>query len=200
MSNEKQLWVLAGGNGAGKSTFYKHYLADFSLKFVNADLIAKEINPKNPEELSYSAAKIAEHFRNDLLSQGASFCFETVFSHESKIDFIAQAKGLGYKIILVYIHLCDSSLNEARVYQRTKEGGHSVPTDKIHSRIPRTMKHIKTALTLVDEAYILDNSSVQNRFKQMVVKKNGEYDIKVNHTPAWVKDILPIKMGSVGSE
>lgn len=191
MPNEKQLWVLAGGNGAGKSTFFKHYLADYGIKLVNADLIAKEINPKNPEKQSYDAATIAATIRSDLLSQGVSFCFETVFSHESKIDFIAQAKAMGYKIILVYIHLFDSSLNEARVHQRIKEGGHSVPADKIHSRIPRTMKHIKTALTIVDEAWIIDNSSERNRFRQMVVMKSGKYEIKVKPIPDWVKALLP---------
>lgn len=194
MSNKKQLWVLAGGNGAGKSTFYKHYLEELGIKFINADVIAKEISPKNSEKLSKEAAKIAENIRNDLLSEGASFCFETVFSHESKIDFIARAKGMGYKVILVYIHLIDSSLNEARVYQRTKEGGHSVPIEKIHSRIPRTMEHIKIALTIVDEAWILDNSSAQNRFQQLVVMKSGKYEIKVDPIPEWVKTILPIEI------
>ena len=194
MPDEKQLWVLAGGNGAGKSTFFKHYLEDYGIKFVNADMIAKEINPRNPEELSYDGAAIAAYIRNDLLSEGASFCFETVFSHDSKIDFIAQAKGMGYKIILVYIHLIDSSLNEARVYQRTKEGGHGVPAEKIHSRIPRTMKNIRIALTMVDEARILDNSSEENRFQQMVVMKSGEYEIKVDPIPDWVKAILPVEI------
>lgn len=194
MPNKKQLWVLAGGNGAGKSTFYKHYLEDYGMIFVNADIIAKEISPKSSKELSYSAAAMAAKIRNDLLSQGVSFCFETVFSHESKIDFIAHAKSLGYKIILVYIHLINSSLNEARVYQRTKEGGHDVPIEKIHSRIPRTMEHIKNAITIVDEAWILDNSSEKDRFKQMVVMKSGEYEVKVNQIPEWVKDILPIEI------
>jgi hypothetical protein len=83
-----------------------------------------------------------------LISQGISFCFETVFSHDSKIDFLARAKANGYTIILVYIHLFDSRLNEARVKQRISEGGHRVPIDKIHSRIPRTLQHIKTALSI----------------------------------------------------
>ncbi|MGD9158915.1 MAG: zeta toxin family protein [Desulfobacteraceae bacterium] len=193
MPDEKQLWVLAGGNGAGKTTFFKHYLAEFGLKFVNADLIARDINPDNPEKSSYEAVTIAANIRDNLISQGKSFCYETVFSHESKIDFIAQAKGLGYKIILVYIHLIDSNLNEARVYQRVTEGGHNVPADKIHSRIQRTIKHIKVALTLVDEAWILDNSSEKNRFQQMAVMKSGKYDIKAYPIPDWVKAILPIE-------
>ncbi len=149
MSDAKQLWVLAGGNGAGKSTFYNQYLSKYCIKFINADLIAKAINPENPEMFSYEAATLATDMREDMIKQGTSFCFETVFSHESKIDFIAMAKTHGYTVILVYIHLIDSSLNEARVHQRTFEGGHDVPVDKIHSRIPRTIKHVKTVLPFI---------------------------------------------------
>ncbi len=102
-----------------------------------------------------------------------------------------MAKAHGYSIILVYIHLTDPSLNEARVYQRTLEGGHDVSAEKIHSRIPRTMKNSKTALPLVDEAWILDNSSGQNRFQQIAIVKSGYCEKKVNSLPAWVMDLLP---------
>ena len=125
-----------------------------------------------------------------MISQGVPFCFETVFSHESKIDFLAQAKANGYKIILVYFHLFDSSLNEARVKQRVSEGGHSVPTEKIHSRIPRTMKHIKTALSIVEEARILDNSSKDDPFQQIIVMKSGNYEVKAEPLPKWARELL----------
>ena len=191
MATSRQLWVLAGGNGAGKTTFYNLYLARYGIKFVNADLIAKDIDRENPEGFSYHAATVAAKIREDLISQGVSFCFETVFSHESKIDFIAQAKANGYKIILVYIHLFDSSLNEARVKQRVAEGGHDVPTEKIHARIPRTMKHIKIALSIVDEARILDNSSKDDPFRQIIVMKAGNYVAKVDPLPQWARVLLP---------
>jgi predicted ABC-type ATPase len=192
MSNSKQLWVIAGGNGAGKSTFYNLYLGKYGIKFVNADLIAKDLDSQNPEGLSYHAATLAAKIREDLISQGVSFCFETVFSHESKIDFLAQAKANGYTIILVYIHLFDSSLNEARVKQRISEGGHNVPTEKIHSRIPRIRQLIKTALSIVDEARILDNSSKANPFQQIIVMKSGNYEAKADPLPEWAMDLLPI--------
>jgi predicted ABC-type ATPase len=191
MANLRQLWVLAGGNGAGKSTFYNLHLAKYGIKFVNADLIAKDLNSENPEGLSYHAATLAAAIREDLISQGVSFCFETVFSHESKIDFLAQAKTNGYTIILVYIHLFDSSLNEARVKQRISEGGHSVPIEKIHSRIPRTMQLIKTALSIVDEARILDNSFKADPFQQIIVMKSGNYEAKADPLPEWAKNLLP---------
>jgi len=191
MSDTKQLWVLAGGNGAGKSTFYNQYLSKYGIKFINADLIAKTIDPDNPEKFSYEAATLATDMREDMIIQGTSFCFETVFSHESKIDFVAMAKAHGCTVILVYIHLIDSSLNEARVHQRTFEGGHDVPVEKIHSRIPRTMKHVKTVLPIVDEAWFLDNSSEKNRFQQIVIMKSGHFEKKVNPLPKWVVNLLP---------
>ncbi|MEE4240348.1 MAG: AAA family ATPase [Desulfopila sp.] len=191
MSGKKQLWVLAGGNGAGKSTFYQHYLSRYGIKFVNADLIARTMDPDHPERLSYEAAMLATEMRENMIAQGESFCFETVFSHPAKIDFIAMAKTRGYTVILVYIHLSDPGLNEARVYQRTLEGGHDVPADKIRSRIPKTMNNIKTTLPLVDEAWILDNSSGQNRFQQVIIIRQGCWERKVELLPDWVMGLLP---------
>ncbi len=192
MAASKKLWVLAGGNGAGKTTFYHLYLSRYGIKFVNADSIARDIDSANPEEISYEAATLAAKIREDLIAQGVSFCFETVFSHASKIDFLARAKAMGYKIILIYIHLFDSSLNEARVRQRVAEGGHGVPTEKIHARIPRTVQHIKTALSIVDEARILDNSSRANPFRQIFVLQAGNYEAQVAPLPPWARDLYPV--------
>jgi len=82
---------------------------------VNADNIARDIAPDAPEASSYDAARIAERLRVTLLKKGISFCFETVFSHPSKIDFVAEAKALGYEIILVFIHLDHSQVGFHRV-------------------------------------------------------------------------------------
>jgi predicted ABC-type ATPase len=69
--------------------------------------------------------------------------------------------------ILAYIHLAPLDLNEARVHQRVSEGGHSVPPDKIRSRLPRTLKNVAVALPLVDEARLLDNSFRDKPFQQV---------------------------------
>jgi len=64
-----------------------------------------------------------------------------------------------------------------------QSGGHGVPPEKIHTRIPRTLEHIRTALNMVQQAFILDNSSYENRFKQLVVKDSGQYEFKVDPVP-----------------
>ena len=190
MTASKQLWLLTGGNGAGKSTFYRLFLETKGIHCVNADLIAKKINPENPEKVSYEAASLAMRLLEELLYQGTSFCYETVFSHPSKIDLVAKAKALGYEIILVYIHLDTPALNEARVSQRVSVGGHSVPGDKIRSRIPRTMKNIATVLPLVNEARLLNNSHLKSYFQQVAIVRQSMREMVINPLPKWAEEIL----------
>ena len=190
MSTPRQLWLLAGGNGAGKSTFYRTRLAPLGLPLVNADVIARELCPDDPEAFSYTAAQVAGEIRHNLLQEGRSFCFETVFSHPSKIDFIARAKSLGYQIVLVFIHLEPVSLNKARISQRVSEGGHNVPDTKVEARIPRLLANIKTAIALCDQVRLLDNSSAEDPFRLLATVRNGEVEHHCGATAAWVRYLL----------
>jgi len=190
LTERKQLWILAGGNGAGKSTFYRTQLAPLGLPFVNADILAKELYSQAPEEHSYDAAKLATEIRFKLLNEGRSFCFETVFSHPSKIDFVAQAKALGYEIILVFIHLDTVYLNQARVAQRLSEGGYNVPDEKVASRIPRLLQNIKITIPLCDQVRILNNSRIDSPFEQVAVIRNGQKFQQEIVLPDWAKDLL----------
>jgi len=188
-NNKKQLWILVGGNGAGKSTFYRLYLKPLGIPFVNADLIAREIAPDNPEKASYRASQIGERMRYELLREGASFCFETVFSHTSKVDFLAHAKAFGYEIICVFIHLNNLGLNKARVHQRVAEGGHRVPDNKIGPRIIRTLHNVSAAIPLCTQVRLLDNSSYQNPFQQVAVIKNNKIEWFQDPPPAWATSL-----------
>ena len=184
-----QLWLLAGGNGAGKSTFYRLYLKPRGIPFVNADIIAQHLFPEDPEQLSYAASQQAERIRLRYLEEQRSFCFETVFSHPSKIDFLAQAKTLGYAITLVFIHLEFAQLNQARVAQRVSEGGHSVPPEKISSRIPRTLEYIKAAIPLADRVEVLDNSRQDQPFQRVLSIVAGKQHKHRDPLPEWAKDL-----------
>jgi predicted ABC-type ATPase len=104
--------------------------------------------------------------------------------------FRSKAKSLGYEVILVYIHLETSDLNEARVSQRVSEGGHDVPSEKIRSRIPRTMKHIVKVLPLVDSAFLLDNSYKTDPYQRIAVVRLGRKRILCDNPPPWALDML----------
>ncbi|OOZ40286.1 hypothetical protein BOW53_08235 [Solemya pervernicosa gill symbiont] len=182
--------MLVGGNGAGKSTFYKHYLEPLGLPFINADILARMAYPDAPEAHSYDAAKIAEQMRNELLLSGDSFCYETVYSHPSKVDFVAQAKALGYEVIMVVVHLQSDELNRARVAERVSEGGHFVPNDKVNSRIPRTLKHIKISIPLCDRVQVYDNSSTESPFIPVFSVTDGTVEPLVSPLPDWAEVML----------
>jgi len=196
MSGSKQLWLLAGGNGVGKSTFYRLFLEPLGLIFVNADLIARQLDKNQPEALSYEAAAMAATLRTSLLQQGCSFCFETVFSHPSKIDFVAEAKALAYETILVYIHLESVALNQARVAQRVLEGGHNVPANKVASRIPRTMRNIHQALPLFDSVKFYDNSLYVKPYRCVAEIQHGQFKPLVEVMPDWVDEIVQHRAGN----
>ena len=186
----KQLWILVGGNGAGKSTFYRLMLKSLGIPFINADQIAREIYPDDPEGNSYNAAKVAEQIRMEQVQAGNTFCFETVFSHPSKIDFLAHARALGYQIILVLIHLEQTDLNIARISQRVSEGGHYVPNEKVEQRIPRTLAHVKKAIPLCDQVRILDNSSTDSPFVPVVSIIEGRTTHHLDPLPEWARCLV----------
>jgi predicted ABC-type ATPase len=185
-----ELWAIVGGNGAGKSTFYKLFLAPQKIPFINADVIAKEIAPENPEAASYDAAGIAAQQRENAIRDNQNFCFETVFSHESKIDLLAKARAAGYEVNLVVIYLSSVEVNKARVKQRVASGGHDVPEDKIASRIPRTHNNVAVAVDLSDCVYMIDNSSCDDPFRRMVTKEGGAVTIHEQDAPEWVTHLF----------
>lgn len=186
----KQLWILVGGNGAGKSTFYRLMLEPLGIAFINADQIARAIYPDDPEGNSYNAARLAGQMCQEQIQAGNSFCFETVFSHPSKIDFLGRARALGYQIILVLVHLEHTDLNKARISQRVSEGGHNVPDEKVEQRIPRTLALVKKAIPLCDQVRILDNSRSDSPFTPVVSIIGGRTTRHLNPLPAWAEKLV----------
>ena len=190
VTTQPELWLLVGGNGAGKTTFYERFLAPRKIPLVNADNIARSVWPDAPEKHSYEAALIAERERFRLLEERQSFCFETVFSHPSKVDFVGAAKAAGFRIRLFYFHLELASLNKVRVVSRVKAGGHNVPEAKIEARIPRTLANLRQCIGLVDELHLVDNSSLDHPYVRIAVWQDGQWRSFVETLPGWASDLI----------
>ena len=189
-SGQPQLWLLAGGNGAGKSTFYRTRLKQHDVEFVNADLIERGFEPGSVDISSYAAATLARERYRAHLERKLSFCYETVFSHRSKLEMLADAKHAGYDVTLVFIHLIDPTLNQLRVQQRVTEGGHSVPSEKIATRIPRTLDLMCEAVELADTAWLLDNSNRDDPFRMIATKGKNGFTAYVDPLPTWASKII----------
>src|SRR5512133_1583672 len=135
--------AIAGPNGAGKTTFYHSHLKQSGLRFVNADVIAEELNIG-----AYEAAKAADIARRELIATGQSFVFETVFSDPvgDKRAFLLEAEAAGYAVVLFFIGISGPDVSSERVGMRVLQGGHSVPLEKLASRYPRTLANLSAAI------------------------------------------------------
>lgn len=178
--------AVAGPNGAGKTTFYHAHIAPAALRHVSADVLAREL-----EINAYAAAKLADAIRRALLGQKESFAFETVFSDPAgdKLNFLKEAVSAGYAVVLCFIGLEDASLSEERVAMRVSQGGHDVPTEKLKSRFPRTLRNLKAAIGDLPLVYVFDNSDLSRPFRKIAVFKKGRPAEKLKAAPDWFKGL-----------
>lgn len=162
----KRLIVLAGCNGAGKTTaaFGMLEQALNVREFVNADEIAKGISPFYPEGASIQAGRIMLERINELVRRGDSFAFETTLSSKIFAPLIKRLRIEGYQVTLVFFWLSSSELAIRRVQKRVEGGGHSIPKDVIERRYHRGLHNFFTLyMGLADEWIFIDNSSYQGR-------------------------------------
>jgi predicted ABC-type ATPase len=188
------LIFLAGPNGAGKSTFFQAYLEPLGIPFVNTDAIAarlREAAPRRAAGLDRLAFQRAEELRDALLTARTSFCTETVFSdpHGAKLQYLARARADGYAVLLIFIGLDSAALSAARVEQRVRRGGHDVPEEKIRARFGRTLANLRAALSVVDDAFLFDNSSARQPFRPVAVYSGGRLVEEHPPLPAWAVDL-----------
>ena len=142
MNKTKQapLYIIAGANGSGKTTFANKFSIQNRLHFINADEIAKELDPANITRHKIKAGKIFFERLGTSLVLGASFVIETTLSGKYLIKYIHQAKELGYKVTLIYLFLEEPTINIGRVYNRVLNGGHYVSKEDIIRRFFRSKK------------------------------------------------------------
>jgi predicted ABC-type ATPase len=177
-SGQPLLLVLAGSNGAGKSTFHAQALRHVGLPFINADEMAKalaESSGKTAAEHAYDAMNLAEMIRTDMVAQKASFCMETVLSDTlgAKLAFFADARSQGYFLLFIHIRISDVKVSIARVTHRVQNGGHDVPDDKLLTRFGRTRDNAAKALAIADAGFVFDNSNPASPYQLVEIWQDG---------------------------
>lgn len=183
------LHLLAGPNGAGKSTYVRDLLMPATgLPFINADEIAEERWPDEQAAHAYEAARIAAAQRRDRIAHGASFISETVFSHPSKVQLVADAVDAGY-LVRLHVILVPVELATQRVLERVSRGGHTVPEQKIRDRFERLWVHIGEAIGIADVTEVLDNSSARMPFRPCAQFEHGVL-IGTPDWPRWTPPAL----------
>jgi predicted ABC-type ATPase len=133
--------VLAGCNGAGKTTAARTLLAETLrvMTFVNADVIAQGLAGFAPDSAAIEASRIMLERLHKLADQRADFAFETTLAGRSYAPWLRALRQNGYSVRLVYFWLASADLAVARVAQRVRLGGHGIPEPTIRQRYRRSL-------------------------------------------------------------
>jgi predicted ABC-type ATPase len=131
-----KLYVIAGPNGAGKTTFAKKFLPDYvdCKEFVNADYIASELSPFSPDRAAIQAGRIMLERIKMLGEHREDFGFETTLAGTVFANLLDNLKESGYKIHVFYLWVQNADIAIARIADRVRRGGHSVPDEVVRRR------------------------------------------------------------------
>ena len=187
----KQLYIIAGCNGAGKTTASFTILPEVlhCKEFINADEIAKGLSPFQPESVAMQAGRIMIARMDELLQKGETFAFETTLATKSYKQKIEWAQANGYEVTLLFFWLDSPNMAKKRVAQRVAEGGHSIPSQTIERRYHNGIVNLFAIyIDMVDICYIFDNSegrkeliAQKERHKDIIIYNNDKFNLMKNN-------------------
>lgn len=171
---KKEVIIIAGANGSGKTTFAKSYSKKYPFEFVNADEIAKDIDPDNIQKVRLIAGKRFFEKIDALLSEDKNFLIESTLSGKYLLRMITRLKEQGYSLAITYIFLDTPEMCIERIRERVMKGGHFVPDNDVIRRFYRSMSNFWNVYRFkVDEWFLLHNS--KGSFSEIAAGNDKNY-------------------------
>ena len=156
-----RLYILAGCNGAGKTTASYTFLPEIldCREFVNSDEFAKSLSPFDPSIASVSASRFMLRRIQYLMERGADFSIETTLATRSLVSIINEARAKSYVITILYLWLQSPEIAIQRVKDRVEAGGHNIPEQVLRRRYTTGLKYLfDIYMPICDRWMIADNS------------------------------------------
>ena len=157
----KYLYIIAGCNGAGKTTASYTVLPEIleCKEFVNADEIARGLSPFNPDGMAVAAGRLMLQRIENLLAAKETFSIETTLATRSYVNLVHRAQAKGYHVSLLFFWLRSPELAVFRVAERVAKGGHNIPEQIIRRRYVSGIKNFfRLYKDVVDLWEIWDNT------------------------------------------
>jgi predicted ABC-type ATPase len=157
----KNVYIIAGSNGSGKTTFAKKFLPNYAKcqNFVNADLIALGLSPFSPRAAAMKAGRLVLEQIHGLAEKKCDFAFETTLSGKSYVTLLNMLKGKGYNINLFFLWIPSAELALARIKERVSEGGHDVPVEDVKRRFSRGIYNFFKYYKPISDNWLLFNNA-----------------------------------------
>ncbi len=175
--NPKNLYIIAGPNGSGKTTFAKKFLPKYCTHFINADLIAQGLSPFSPVIAAMKAGRLVLKEIEEMSEKGVNFAFETTLSGKTYLSLLNKLKTKGYRTHIFFLWIPNSNLALERIKDRVAGGGHNVPAVDVRRRFHRSIDNFfKVYEPLLDTWMLYDNSESEPRL--VAEKINREVSVK----------------------
>jgi predicted ABC-type ATPase len=178
------LYILAGPNGAGKTTASRYLLPEVFHTdiFINADIIAAQMNPDNPEAASIAAGRQMLLEIEENLSAKETFAIETTLSNKGYLQMVKRAQLIGYEVVLTFFYLPSVEVAMNRVALRVKKGGHNIPQEVIERRYKMGLIMLPEYCKIVNRWRIFNN---QNNPPELIAEGEMEARIKILNFTLW---------------
>lgn len=158
-----RIFVIAGVNGAGKSSIGGAALTARNLPFYNPDLTARGLLEENPGmSIEAANAHAWEAGRKGLeraLEGGLNFAFETTLGASTIPDMLMAGARDGAQLSMWYAGLSSPELHLQRVRSRVASGGHDIPARKIRERYVGSRANLVRLLPHLASLRLYDNSA-----------------------------------------
>ena len=177
---KKNVYIIAGPNGSGKTTFAKLFLPDYvnCPNFVNADLIAQGLAPFEPRNAAIKAGKLVLQQIHEHTRRGVEFAFETTLSGKSFANLFRELKSKGYSLHLFFLWIPSPELAIARIKDRVTEGGHHVPAEDVRRRFGRGIRNFfKLYEPMLESWMLFDNSKTK---PLLIAKRRNDHREVIN--------------------
>ncbi|SEN35492.1 Predicted ABC-type ATPase [Luteibacter sp. UNCMF331Sha3.1] len=154
------LWVLAGVNGAGKSSIGGHGLRQAGFEWFNPDTFARElVAATGCDQVQANAAAWQEGMRrlDDAMERRRAYAFETTLGGNTVPRKIAEASHT-HDVLMWFCGLSSPDHHIARVRARVAAGGHDIPEAKIRERYRSSLENLIALMPSIEMLRVYDNS------------------------------------------
>lgn len=159
---ERELIIVGGANGAGKTTFAIEYASRHDCQYLGADAIAMELAPDAPQLVSLAAGQELMQRFATAFDTGEAVVHESTLAGRTLQHTMRTAREAGYTITIVYLFLDSADTCVERVHERVQKGGHSVPESDIRRRFVRSIRNFwRLYRPLADNWLLVYNSANQ---------------------------------------